>query len=50
MDVSAPACATVAAVVALLRCRAHVTSARLRHYRGPMGPGVAGLRVILGVA
>jgi len=50
MDIFRPARATAAAVVALLGRRAYVTGPRLRHYRGPVGPGVAGLRIILGVA
>ena len=50
MDVFRPAGPTAAAIVSLLRRRAHVTSARLRHHGGPMRPGVAGLGVILGIA
>ena len=42
-----PAASTAAAFIALLRCRA--VSACV-HDRGPMGPGVAGLRIILRVA
>ena len=50
MDVFRPARATVAAIVALFRGRAYVTSARRRHDCRPVGPGVAGLRVIFRVA
>ena len=50
MNVFAPACAAAAALVPLFRGRAHVTSSGLGHHGGPVGPGVAGLRIILGVA
>ena len=50
INIFIPARATAAAVVALLRRRAHVTSSGLGHHGGPVGPGVAGLRIILGVA
>ena len=49
-DIFIPACSAAAAVVALLRGRAYVTRARLRHHGGPVGPGVAGLRIIFRVA
>ena len=49
-DIFIPACSAAAAVVALLRGRAYVTRARLRHYGGPVGPGVAGRRIIFRVA
>ena len=49
-DIFIPAGSAAAAVVALLRGRAYVPFTRLRHYGGPMRPGVAGLRIILGVA
>ena len=44
-----PACPAAAALVTLFGRRAYVTRARLRHYRGPVGPGVAGLRVVLSI-
>ena len=50
MDIFRPARATAAAVVALLGRRAHVPRSGLSHDGGPVGPGVAGLRIILGVA
>ena len=49
MYILRPACAAAAAFIVLFRRRAYVTRARLRHYRGPMGPGIAGLRVILSI-
>ena len=49
-DIFIPARSTAAAVVALLRGRAYVPFTRLRHYGGPMRPGVAGLRIIFRVA
>ena len=49
INIFIPACATVAAAVALLRGRADVTRARLRYHGGPMRPGVAGLGVILSI-
>ena len=42
-----PAASTAAALVALLRCR---TVSAVINDRGPMGPGVAGLAVILRIA
>ena len=45
-NILAPACAAAAAVVALFRGRADVASSGLAHDCGPVGPGVAGLRVI----
>jgi len=50
MYILRPARAAAAAHISLIRSRADVTSARRRHYGGPMRPGIAGLRVILGVA
>ena len=50
LNVFRPTRAAAAAVVALLRRRAYVTRARLRHHGGPMGPGIAGLRIIFRVA
>ena len=47
LHVSRPAATTVAALVALLGCRAITTRV---DDRGPMGPGVAGLRVVFAVA
>ena len=49
MNVFAPAGATVATGIALLRGRAYVTRARLRYHGGPMRPGVAGLGVVLSI-
>jgi len=49
-NIFGPAGSTAAAVVALLRRRAHVPRSGRRHHGGPMSPGVAGLRIILGVA
>ena len=49
-DIFAPACAAAAALVALLRRRAQVTSSGLRHDGAPVVPGVAGLRVVLCIA
>ena len=49
MNVFAPASATVATGIALLRGRAYVTRARLRYHGGPMRPGVAGLGIILSI-
>ena len=46
MDVSRPARAAVTTGIALLGRRAYVTSSRRRHDCGPVGPGVAGLRII----
>ena len=49
-DIFIPAGTTVAAAVALFRGRAYMTRARLRHHGGPVGPGVAGLRIIFCIA
>ena len=49
MDVLAPASSTAAAVVALFWGRANVPCSGLRHHGGPVGPGVAGLRVVLSI-
>ena len=45
-----PAGSAAAAVVALLRRRAHVPRSGLSHDGGPVGPGVARFAVILRVA
>ena len=50
MNIFRPARAAAAAVVALLRRRADVASSGLAHDCGPVGPGVAGLRIIFRVA
>ena len=49
MDIFRPTRAAAAANVALLRRRADVTGSRLRDYGAPMGPGVAGLGVVLSI-
>ena len=50
LNIFRPARAAAAALIVLLRRWTYMAGARLRHYRGPMGPGIAGLRVIFCVA
>ena len=50
INIFIPTRATAAAIVPLFWGRAYVTRSGLRYDCGPVGPGVAGLRIIFRVA